>query len=419
MMRLLSQARALANPREFAYFLDPIQPERMKEVAVSTGYDYRAHKIFFEPYFRGLLLFTWSPERTLRDLHQDLSKDPLYAVLGAHLNVSVSGLSQANANRPVTPFLMLLDDVLAQLRHIPARYRILRQIESQDLEQIELLLEKMTLFDSTTLSLPPTIASWAQSCATQAGVKVHLRLRAGVGGIDQAIAVPGRHHDSRYFQELLDLTPGAGWIYSFDCGYWGIATYDAITESDNFFLTALHGKLSFEVVEERPLPSSPGDSGYQLLRDCIVHIGKDERRSPHPYRLVEALDTRGRKVRILTNLLDEPVDHICWLKRYHWMIEILFRWLKHTLGLDHLISYSPRGIIMQVAVTLIAWGLMVLYHQRRAGKQPFSPTELLRDIRVALHHCLYQAGYRQGFLDALASLGLVSATHASLSLPPP
>ena len=332
--------------------------------------------------------------------------------------MSLSALSQANANRPVTPFLMLLGDVLAQLRRVPARYRVLRQIGSQDLEQIQTLLEKATLFDPTSLTLPPTIAKWAQTCDDQARVNLHLRLRNGVGGVDQAFVVPGRHHDSRYFQEMLDLTPGAGWIYLFDCGYRDITTYDAIIESDNFFVTTLHGRLSFEVVEERPLPPSPGGSGYQVLRDLVVRIGKGKRRSSHLYRLVETLNTRGEKARILTNLLEEPVDHICWLKRYYWTIEILFRWLKHILGLAHLISYSPNGIIMQVAMTLIAWGLMVLYHQQR-GAGPFSPTELLRDIRVALHHCLYQAAYQQGFLDALTSLGLVSIRQSSFALHPP
>jgi len=56
MTRFLPQARALANPREFARFLSPISPQRQAEVAQITGYDYRAHKLFFQPYFRGLLI---------------------------------------------------------------------------------------------------------------------------------------------------------------------------------------------------------------------------------------------------------------------------------------------------------------------------------------------------------------------------
>jgi len=84
MTRFLPQARALANPREFARFLSPISPQRQAEVAQITGYDYRAHKLFFQPYFRGLLIFIWSRGNALRDLHQGLTQDPLYAVLGAH-----------------------------------------------------------------------------------------------------------------------------------------------------------------------------------------------------------------------------------------------------------------------------------------------------------------------------------------------
>lgn len=87
------------------------------------------------------------------------------------------------------------------------------------------------------------------------------------------------------------------------------------------------------------------------------------------------------------------------------MIEILFRWLKHTLGLAHLVSHSPNGIMMQVVATLLVYALLVLYHQ--GG--PLSLKRLLRELRFQMHEQLYILGYDQGRRDALAQMALAKA----------
>ena len=105
----------------------------------------------------------------------------------------------------------------------------------------------------------------------------------------------------------------------------------------------------------------------------------------------------------LTDLLDLPVEQVCALKRYRWTVETVIRWLKKQLGLDHLISYtqkagtgSPQGVIMQVTVALIVYGLLVLYNQGR----PLSVARLKRQIRTDLHQALYEWSYRQGYQEA-------------------
>ncbi len=110
----------------------------------------------------------------------------------------------------------------------------------------------------------------------------------------------------------------------------------------------------------------------------------------------------------MTSLLDLPVEHVCLLYFYRWVIEILFRWLKHMLGLAHLVSHSPNGIMMQVVATLLVYALLVLYHQ--GG--PLSLKRLLRELRFQMHERLYQLGYEQGRRDALAQVALANAAAA-------
>lgn len=71
---------------------------------------------------------------------------------------------------------------------------------------------------------------------------------------------------------------------------------------------------------------------------------------------------------------------------------------------------------MQVAMTLIAWGLMVLYHHQFRQGRSFSPTKILRDLRVAFHQQIFWAGYMPGLNSARTGQQMDSAP---LALPPP
>ncbi len=94
----------------------------------------------------------------------------------------------------------------------------------------------------------------------------------------------------------------------------------------------------------------------------------------------------------MTSLLAESAERITQLRTYRWTIEIVFRWLKRVLRLDTLISYSPGGIEMQVAVALITYGLLLLYHAGGA----LSLKALQRQLKRALPDALYAAGVAEG-----------------------
>lgn len=234
---------------------------------------------------------------------------------------------------------------------------------------------------------------------TTARCKLQLRLQGGYGGLDKAFLVPGQDHDSLYFADFVKLSE-SGRIYLFDTGYFSIKHYDELIESDNFFVTRKHANLNIEIVEERPVSQEVGPSGYTILQDCVVLIGTDERRSPHRYRALEVITSEGDKRWLLTNLFDLDAEQIAQLWRYRWTVEIVFRWLKLQLKLDHMISYSINGMLIQVTVALIVYGLMVLYNQDTT----FSPTRLLRRIRQEFEGTIWLHGYLAGFSDVVRLL---------------
>jgi hypothetical protein len=396
--------KAVMGPRTLQQALDQaVPPRRRREIAQQSGYDAQAQKLTFEPYLRALLV-RQIVGGNLHDLQHGMTHDPLYAVHGARLEISVPALSKANAQRPAQAFWDVLAEVMAAVDALPQAVRIgrtqpLGAVTPKALREIGQLLERTQIFDATTLALPPQIARWARTSTKRerAGIKVQLRLRAGYGGIDRVMVTGAKGNDNPYFSALLDLPSAApGQVYLFDTGYCKLATYDAVREHGSDLVTILHESIRVEVVEERAVLTPETAQGYTIHSDRLVRLGTGNTRSPHLWRLIDATDTQGQRRTILTSLLEESAERITQLRAYRWTIEIVFRWLKQVLQLDTLISVSPAGIAVQVAVALTVYGLLLLYH---AGGT-LSLKALQRRVKTALHDALFAAGVAEGELRA-------------------
>lgn len=392
--------KAFVGPRALGQALDQaVPPQRRQEIAQQSGYDAQAQKLTFEPYLRALLV-RQIEGGSLHDLQAGMARDPLYQAHGAQLEISVPGLSKANAQRTPQPFWDVLAEVMAAVDALPQAVRIgrgqaLGAATPKQLREIGRLLERTHIFDGTTVELPPQIAHWARTSTKQerAGIKVQLRLRAGYGGLDRVMVTGGKGNDNPYFRALLDLeTAMPGQVYLFDTGYCKLATYDAIREHGSELVTILHESITVEVIEERVIETPVTAQGYVIHSDRIVYLGTGKTRSHYLWRVIDATDTQGQRRTIVTSLLDESAERLTQLRAYRWTIEIVFRWLKRVLQLDTLISYSPGGIELQVAVALITYGLLLLYHAGGA----LSLKALQRQVKRALHEALFAAGVAEG-----------------------
>jgi hypothetical protein len=392
--------KAVVGPRNLGQALDQaVSPQRRREIAQQSGYDAQAQKLSFEPYLRALLV-RQIVGGSLHDLQHGMAQDSLYEAHGARLEISVPALSKANARRPSQAFWEVLAEVMAAVDALPQTVRIgrgtpLGAATPKQLREIGQLLEHPQIFAATTLTLPPRIARWARTSQKreQAGVKVQLRLRAGYGGIDRVMVTGAKGNDNPYFCALLDLESAApGQLYLFDTGYCKLATYDAIREHGSDLVTILHESITVEVVEERSALPPVTALGYTIHSDRLVRLGTGKTRSPYLWRVIDATDTQGQRRTILTSLLEESAERITQLRAYRWTIEIVFRWLKRVLQLDTLISVSPAGIAMQVAVALIVYGVLLLYHEGGT----LSLKALQRRVKTELHGAIFTAGVAEG-----------------------
>lgn len=365
-------------------------------MAAEHGYDYRARKLTFEPHFHALVLLQATHYTSARDVVWAAKHDKLFAANEAAFEISVPGFCAATKDRPLTPFLTMLQQVMQTVARLP--HRRLRALQKATWEEIVDLLSQVDLFDATKLALPPSLAAWAHSdeaTAQEPSFKLQMKLDAEGGHFKQILLTPAPGNDNAYFEELLNLQEGAGRINLFDCGYFSVAQYHAITESGNYFVTKLHGNIEPEPVAARPVPETQVADGYTVLSDAYVLLSGDDQSW---YRCLQVRLSTEKELTILTNLLWFSAEQLCLLYRYRWSIEIVFRWLKSLLQLDHFISRDPQGIIRQVVTALIVWGLLIIAHQ---GDGAFSPKRLWRELQAALHEAVFEYGRKVGWQEAM------------------
>jgi hypothetical protein len=397
MRKLHREYRSLAKPRQFQKFLsgNGVLAKR-QEIAAAYQYDWHARKLTFESHFRGHVLMQATAYRSTRDHQWAASHDALFAANGAAVEISVSGLAQANRNRPLEPLLELLPLVMDAVGDLPNRR--LRQLDKTTWQGIVALLQHTDLIDAMTIELPPKLRKWAQGKFEHtSALKLQLRLDGWSGAFRHILLTPEPGVDTQYLPELLgDLEAQRGQIFVFDAGYWKIDYYHRIADSHNDFVTKFPGRVKPHPVKDLPLPEGSLASGYQVLRDQLVSLGE---RSDRLYRLLDVRQTSGQEIRLLSSLLELPADQICLLYRYRWTIEIVFRWLQQILELDHIQSHDPAGVLRQILTALIVWGLLVIANQE-SGQ--LSPKQLWRQIYADMHQAVLDLGYRLGFDDALA-----------------
>jgi len=368
--------------------------ETLTELAKKYNFDWHSRKIFFEPFFRALILYQIDSCNSLRDWGLSINKNALYAVTGARMEVSVPALSMALAKKEPDIFMEILRDLMSEINQLSSMQKLGRDV-SKTFKQIQDLLTNTKIFDSTTWDLSPNLCKWAKYSDKQAGIRAHIKLNTGYGGLEKLIITSARDNDSIYFGEFLDLKNNQKQIYLFDCGYRKLTTYDDITKSTNYFVTKLHTQISFEIIEILSNGPKKFVNGFVLESDNKVTIGKGKNQAKNIYRIIIGKDAYGNDLKILTNMLELSTEQIVLLYQYRWTIEILFRWLKHSLKLKKFISNSANGIVIQILIALIVYCLLVL---RNKQYKQLSVHRLLRELNNIRDEMMFIAGAEWGIL---------------------
>ncbi len=326
----------------FGALLKFIPRHRFKHLVEQTKAGHRVRRLDPWSHLVAMLFAQLSGARSLRDVTAALD-----AVPGTHSHLGLakvrrSTLADANAGRPVALFEQLLGMLIAQLDPGKGPREMLR------------------LIDATRILAGRRIESWSPSGA----VKLHV------------VYDPGNDRPTCYAvttDRVNDITPAKafaiepGATYVFDKAYYDFAFWADLDAHDCRFVTRLKSNSPVHIIKR--LDVGPDTA---IVSDVIARLSKrlsGSRQNPYakPVRVVEVGIDTGKILRLVTNDLSSPAEHIAALYKARWQVELFFKWIKQNLKIKHFMGTSPNAIRIQILTALIAYLLLRLAQRHRSS----------------------------------------------------
>ncbi|MGC8912273.1 MAG: IS4 family transposase [Nitrososphaeria archaeon] len=359
--QILRSVYRIDQIRQFFGFL----PKNMVDALVERyKLDRYAKNIYFWS-FLGLIIFT-NIEGKKMTLHeaQSMTKNARAKMFTGIEPVALSSLSDY-INK-------LNTEALAELIRI-----ILEEFKNQLGKKEKSLLR---IFDTTWNMV--TRKQFPQAVHSGGGEKNTIRMGLRVEGEtlfpDLVLSHWDSTSDNDVFEKLLNLVENAYLTYIFDQGFTKLAVLLEIDRSGNYFITRMFPSYSYQVLKELPIVEKKGS--LEILADQEVLVGADGNPGQGIFRRIEARTKGGMLLVFLTDRWDLESWAVCDTYKLRWRIEVIFRWLKQYLGLNHFIAHSLNGVLAQMLLLVLTYLLLLLFHRAFKGNAEFSLIETIRTL---------------------------------------
>lgn len=345
-------------------------------------------KLHYDQYCLLVLLFLFNPVlRSLRALQQATQLKKVQQKLGVS-RTSLGSLSEATD-------IFDPQRLEAIIGHLLSQVQTTRRIGRDQVSHV------LTAVDGSVVN---TLSSLAQAAylrdkngKSHSGWRFHTHFE-----IDRSIPVRmdvtiarngGKSEEKDQLRQRLEKDR----CYVMDRWYHEFGLWNDIVAAGSSYVCRVRDNSNLShVVEERPVSAAAQQAG--VLQDLVVKLGPSSKIKPqHPVRVILVKATPHKRtgkgqggtagpasdgiLRIATNLLDVPAEVIADIFKHRWTIEIFFRFFKHILGCQHLLSTDPVGIQIQAYCAIIACLLIQLW---TGGKPTLRTYEMV---------CLYLQGW--------------------------
>ena len=234
---------------------------------------------------------------------------------------------------------------------------LLGKARSLQPKRIRRLTKMIRIIDSSALPAAPTM-NHAKHRSNKNGFKMHTVI-TGEYFPDEIYLKNGRSSDKKSLKWAIK--PGC--VHIFDRGYNDYRQFRWIEEQNAWFVTRALGNIKYSTVKNRRVGHLQREKG--ILSDKQITVIENRKTGEnYTMRMVtfSFIDSLGniRKFSLLTNIFDKPADVIADLYRERWNIEVVFRWLKTFLKIDHWMGRSRNGVLIQLYTALCAYFMAII-----------------------------------------------------------
>lgn len=258
-----------------------------------------------------------------------------------HLGVGIlsrSVLSDANARRPVEVFtktFAMLSDLADRGTRKDGK-------------------EMLRLIDSSPVPLGRVI-DWAKWNGRIRGMKLHV-VYDPLSDVIKQIEITHANINDAQIGSAFVIEPGC--TYVFDKGYCKYTWWTALHMNKAVFVTRQKTSSRFRATRWRTIENLRGE-GFTILDDAEVKfVSKGDSKLAIPMRRIRLRRDNGSKITLITNNMSRSAVDIAALYKKRWDIELLFRWIKQHLTINHFLGRNENAIRLQIVAAMIAYLLL-------------------------------------------------------------
>lgn len=313
-----------------------------------------AKKLEFKIFVRILLYYLLGTPDSARSLITDLKDEDRVKACGL-ISCGLSTLHDAFARYTCELFRQLY---LALLLVMP----------SPGIDEFK-QLGQVALVDSSVFPLSIN-AYWANFKESANALKMHLCLSLNQM-IPTCFLITAASIDDR---KALRAMIEAGVTYIADRGYLDLRLFRDIVDRGAHFVIRVRKNLNYQV--EQVLPIELIDSVKLIffqVTDELVRFHCDEHNKF--YRRI-SFKARNTLFILVTDRLDLTTFEMIKLYCLRWQIELFFRYIKCTVGANHLINESENGVTIQFYMILIVHLLLLAFKRQQYQEYLFTKKQL-------------------------------------------
>ncbi|WP_066175869.1 IS4 family transposase, partial [Bacillus marinisedimentorum] len=208
----------------------------------------------------------------------------------------------------------------------------------------------LNIIDASEIRLPGR-AKWAYASKEKNGVKLHTRLKLidlKTTLSDKVVPSTAAVSDKEAVEHLVDDKNAT---YVFDRGYIKYHLYHQWDQDGIHFVARVNANSRLSIVSEQVTDKE------SILTDAKVVIRDPEQDQSFYLRLIEYVDDKQRKYRVVTNRWDLEASDIAEIYRLRWRIELFFKWIKQHLKVVKWFNHKPEAVWNQIYIIMIAYAL--------------------------------------------------------------
>ncbi|GHA32764.1 hypothetical protein GCM10007103_12760 [Salinimicrobium marinum] len=191
--------------------------------------------------------------------------------------------------------------------------------------------------DSTTISLfkdtPKGVGRNPKQDKKKGGIKAHTIIKASENVPCLVRYSEAVRHDHIFLTEVFNLVKGS--IITFNKGYVDYAQYEALTQSQIWYVTRLKDNATYRPGKEFDIPED-ADSGVLKDEEIILFYGEGKQLKHHSRRIAYWDSENNRLFEFITNNMELKAEKIALIYKKRWHIELLFKQLKQNFPLKYI-----------------------------------------------------------------------------------